>query len=418
MFGPDQDNYVKVVAAATSGGGLTLQFTDEQSTGSGIVHTVNTTQAVSGLAQRGTVELRLTGNPSNGTVNASYRLNGAGNFVALPGTLILSGTARTAFFSTNGRAGIIAFAKNNLAPVTVSYDRFEIAAAGSTPALGNTPQVTTVNPFNGATGVVLNTPVTADLFLPNGGLSDSSVKAAGNVKLYRTSDGAAVAGTANTTGGGDAIIFQPSSPLQANTKYTFEVTSNVKDVTGASVAPFTSSFTTGTSSGTSGGGVSFTKVSQSAATGHDFTGVTVGPDGKVYAGTQDGYIIRYTPDANGNLTSPQTISTVRSNNGGAARLITGITFDPSSTASNLILWVDHGQGTTINATDFTGKISRLSGANLGTYQDYVTNLPRSVRDHLTNQSDFGPDGALYLSQGSNSSFGARTRSGGTAASTC
>jgi len=49
MFGPDQDNYVKVVVAATSSGGQTLQFTDEQSTGSGIIHTVNTTQSVAGL---------------------------------------------------------------------------------------------------------------------------------------------------------------------------------------------------------------------------------------------------------------------------------------------------------------------------------------------------------------------------------
>src|SRR3954447_15000428 len=145
MFGPDQDNYVKLVVAATSSGGQTLQFADEQNAG---VHTVNTLQAVSGLGSAGTVELRLAGNPSSGTVNASYRLNGSGGFVALPGTLTLSGTAKTAFFNTKGRAGIIAFAKNNLAPVTVSFDRFEIAAAGTTPATGTTPSVTKVTPFD------------------------------------------------------------------------------------------------------------------------------------------------------------------------------------------------------------------------------------------------------------------------------
>jgi len=107
MFGPDQDNYVKLVVAATSGGGQTLQFTDEQNTGSGIVHAVNTLQSVSGLGSAASVELRLAGNPSSGTVTASYRLNGSGGFVALPGTLTLSGAARTAFFSTKGRAGII-----------------------------------------------------------------------------------------------------------------------------------------------------------------------------------------------------------------------------------------------------------------------------------------------------------------------
>ena len=36
----------------------------------------------------------------------------------------------------------------------------------------------------------------------------------------------------------------------------------------------------------------------------------------------------------------------------------------------------------------------------------VVHLPRSVRDHLTNQPSFGPDGALYIPQPSNNAFGA------------
>jgi hypothetical protein len=51
------------------------------------------------------------------------------------------------------------------------------------------------------------------------------------------------------------------------------------------------------------------------------------------------------------------------------------------------------------------KISRLSGRDLEVAQDVVVNLPRSVRDHLTNQPSFGPDGALYFPQGSNTAFG-------------
>ena len=39
-------------------------------------------------------------------------------------------------------------------------------------------------------------------------------------------------------------------------------------------------------------------------------------------------------------------------------------------------------------------------------QDYVINLPRSAIDHVTNQIDFGPDGALYFLQGSISAMGA------------
>ena len=56
--------------------------------------------------------------------------------------------------------------------------------------------------------------------------------------------------------------------------------------------------------------------------------------------------------------------------------------------------------------DKASKITRLSGANLENVQDAVVNLPRSIRDHLTEQPTFGPDGALYVPQGSDTSFGA------------
>jgi glucose/arabinose dehydrogenase len=56
--------------------------------------------------------------------------------------------------------------------------------------------------------------------------------------------------------------------------------------------------------------------------------------------------------------------------------------------------------------DFTSKLSRLSGPNLEKYQDFVVGLPRAYRDHLSNQLDFGPDGAIYFQQGSNTSTGA------------
>src|SRR5207249_1961390 len=73
------------------------------------------------------------------------------------------------------------------------------------------------------------------------------------------------------------------------------------------------------------------------------------------------------------------------------------------------LWVTHSQYVNLDTTaanDWTGKVSRLSGANYATAQNMVVGLPRSVRDHMTNQLVFGPDGALYFAQGSNSSMGA------------
>ena len=84
---------------------------------------------------------------------------------------------------------------------------------------------------------------------------------------------------------------------------------------------------------------SFEKVA-GVATGQNFTSVTVGPDGKLYAATLEGLIIRYTIAADGTLTSPQTITSLQAANGGN-RMLMGMDFDPAATAANPILWVTH-----------------------------------------------------------------------------
>jgi mono/diheme cytochrome c family protein/glucose/arabinose dehydrogenase len=71
-----------------------------------------------------------------------------------------------------------------------------------------------------------------------------------------------------------------------------------------------------------------------------------------------------------------------------------------------VIWVSHGFYAFHDAPDFSGKISRMSGKDLEIVQDAVVGLPRSVRDHLNNQPAFGPDGALYFPQGSNTASGA------------
>jgi glucose/arabinose dehydrogenase len=56
--------------------------------------------------------------------------------------------------------------------------------------------------------------------------------------------------------------------------------------------------------------------------------------------------------------------------------------------------------------DWSCKVSRLSGPGLAEYQDYVVGLPRAKHDHASNQPAFGPDGALYFAQASNTAMGA------------
>jgi glucose/arabinose dehydrogenase len=271
------------------------------------------------------------------------------------------------------------------------------------------PTVTNTDPSANKTNVRRDAFVAAYVSLPNvgHGVSESTLKSA-NVKLYKASDTSktAIAANLNTTGGGDAIILTPATLLASNTKYTFQVTSGLTDTSGASFQPFTMSFTTGTAGTPAVTNIAFDKVALSAANGHRYTGVTIGPDGKLYAGTMQGAIFRYDIKSDGTLANKTQINSIKNGNGGQNRIITGLHFDPTSTAGNLILWVTHGHGNEEGAPNWTGKLSRLTGSTLGTYQDYVTGLPRSVRDHLTNQIDFDPQGRLYLSQGSQNAMGA------------
>ena len=55
----------------------------------------------------------------------------------------------------------------------------------------------------------LSAAVTADLSLPNGGLDPNTVTTT-TVTLKRNSDQSLIPAIVNTTGGGDAIILQPS----------------------------------------------------------------------------------------------------------------------------------------------------------------------------------------------------------------
>src|SRR5690349_12452110 len=290
--------------------------------------------------------------------------------------------------------------------------RSEVVARSATAAvecleqrclLSGAPSVTTIQPGNGASGIPRDAAVTADFFFPNGALNGNTVTT-GTVVLYRTSDHAAVPAVVNTTGGNDAVILQPSVLLDANTNYTFQVTPGVQDLTGIPVTPYTMTFTTGTGGASVDPSIAFQQIALPTTMGVAFSTVRIGPDHSLWAGSEDGRIYRFAISADGTLGQPQIFTTLQTANGGP-RLLTGFAFDPGSTAANPILWVSNGAYTFVNAPDFSSKITRMSGADLGTVQDVVTNLPRSVSDHLTDQPVFGPDGALYFEQAAMNSMG-------------
>lgn len=266
------------------------------------------------------------------------------------------------------------------------------------------PSVLSSSPASSATKVSLDASITCDLNLPNAGLDPSTLNS-NTVTLVRTSDQSAVSIVVNTSGGGDSIVCDPLTNLQANTNYTFTVTSGVADLDGATMTPFSMSFTTGTAVSPADPSIGFQQVALPTATGVAFTCVRFGPDGKLYASSEDGRIFRYTILADGTLSQPQIITSLQTANGGQ-RLITGFAFDPHATAANPIIWVSNSPYQFSNVPDFTGKITVMSGSDLQIVQDAVINLPRSNQDHSTEQPVFGPDGALYFCQGSDAAMGA------------
>lgn len=280
-------------------------------------------------------------------------------------------------------------------------DYLEIASTSAV-----TPYVSAVTPNNGTTGVNIDAAVTVQL---SEGVDATTVNA-NSYRLYDPSH-ALIAAHYNTDGAYSNATLVPDANLAANTTYTVEVTNAMKDPKGNAYTPFTSSFTTGSSTGTQQANVTFTKNTFDGTNTDAPTALAIGPDGKLYAAFGSGVIRAYTLDANGKKTgTPTDITTFQT----SVRVVTGLAFDPASTASNLALWVSHAQGNCDLAAmgkacdDFSGGISKLSGSSSSNLvrTDVVTGLPRSVGNHMNNGIAFGPDGALYLAQGANNGYGA------------
>ena len=298
--------------------------------------------------------------------------------------------------------------------VSVSDGYLTIDAIGGTntkinwitikPYTGRRPSIIAVNPENASINVSENTSISSSILkLPNGGVNNATITT-DNVFLTERATGIRVSANVNGTGGGDAITLVPTAPLKLNTTYIFSVV-GVKDLADSVFIPYSSSFTTDTRSAVSGISAQFDKIALPNAVGQH-SSLTVGPDGKLYALTIDGIIKRFTINADGTLGTPQLLYSLQDEYGTRTqRLAIGLTFDPSSTATNLIAWVTHSTFVFLNGPDWDGKLTRLSGPNLETVQDVLINLPRSKKDHLTNSIAFGPDKALYFTQACNSAMG-------------
>ena len=282
-------------------------------------------------------------------------------------------------------------------------------------AVGSGPYVISSTPADGATqvNVEISSIAANNLYVPEesdylGGVNNATINHK-TVKLQKLVKGAKinVLGVVQGTGGGDAISFSPTYPLEPSTKYKFTITSGVKSYSGASFAPYEATFETAAARTENAGNlrVAFTKVPIPGTQDKWYTTLTFGPDGKLYALRLDGVVERFKVNhANGMLSGQEEIKTLVKKYGN--RTAIGLAFDPASTSDSLVAYISHGSEGLEQAPKFNGNISRLTGPALGEEQLIVTKLPRSNKDHLVNSLVFGPDSALYFSQGSNTSMGA------------
>ncbi|WP_324650059.1 PA14 domain-containing protein, partial [Georgenia sp. H159] len=268
------------------------------------------------------------------------------------------------------------------------------------------PHVDTVLPDNRETDHGLAAGVSSTIRIPYAGVGVDPTTLQGNVHLYELPAGTPVEVTVGTSGGNDVISLDPVGGLEANTSYRFVVTSGVKDNFGASFVPFTSVFTTGAGEVVGGGdeftpltNIAFEKVELPIGANKYWSSFTFGPDGKLYGTTIGQGLWRYTVNEDGTLSNAESL-------GQFGYAMIGIVFDRDSTADDLRLWVTKTSANVSNESNkWISGISYLSGPNLENEVEIFDNLPRSQSDHLTNSLAYGPDGRLYVLQGSNQAAG-------------
>ncbi len=133
------------------------------------------------------------------------------------------------------------------------------------------------------------------------------------------------------------------------------------------------------------------------------TSLAFGPDGRLYvAGQSSIWALTLDPVTKDVLATEQIAS--------GLDLVLGLAFDPTAPAPVKL----YASRQDLNATGgYTGVVSTFTAPDWQR-QDLITGLPSSVphNNHMTNGLAFGPDGRLYIAQGSNADSGIADPAGG------
>ncbi|WP_110641838.1 carbohydrate-binding protein [Salinicola sp. CPA57] len=259
----------------------------------------------------------------------------------------------------------------------------------------------------------------------------------GSVKLFNTVTGEEVAFNINTTGGFDSLTISPVGELDEYTSYTLVIDgfqdrgdNSDPDAPTREFQKFTTTFVTGAEPAVQDSEVAFdTAVELNGAEdgAYLFSSITMSPDySQIYVSTLNGEIRRYDVDATtGALSNEQTLALDYFQTDAGARGIVGLSFDPTDPN---VIWVTDNypiplSGRDNGVPDFSGRVSKITigdsdDAFTGTAETYITGLPRSNGDHVTNSLVFHANPAfdaetnpdvppylLYVSQGANTAMG-------------
>lgn len=224
--------------------------------------------------------------------------------------------------------------------------------------------------------------------------------------------------------------------MEEFTSYTL-IVDNVLDLGSVTVATdplrqmndLTATFVTGAEPEVQSSAVAFDTevlIDGFADGGITYTSITMGPDGRLYICTLNGEIHRWSLNDDGSIdeSSLETLTLDYFDAGTAGRRgIIGMEFDPENPN---VLWVTDNapvprESASFSSPEFSGQISKITFTGQQDFdsaqaQTYISGLPRSGGDHVTNSIEFraNPDAGqpgepnflLYLTQGSNSAGGA------------
>ncbi|SFT22590.1 Carbohydrate binding module (family 6), partial [Alloyangia pacifica] len=259
----------------------------------------------------------------------------------------------------------------------------------------------------------------------------------GSIRLYETLTGEEVAYNANTTGGFDSVTIAPVSDLKPYTSYTVVIDgfrdrgdNDDSSALTREFQKFTTTFTTGAAPLVEAREVAFNdtvELNSNPMLGESYTSIEMSPDKQfLYVTSITGSITRWAVNADGSLDqATKEVYTPLGDFvvGEERRGIIGIAFDPEDENT---IWITDNypiplNGRSNSVPDFSGRISKVTLGDGGSLEDatietYITGLPRSNGDHVTNSLEFrlnpdyvpggdAPQYLLYLTQGSNSAMG-------------